>query len=104
MPSTHPSGTVPIGHVHLKLMCQDDSWFYLQIPIAVINSLCLKPCKYLKFLGWCILGTEGVLSLQDGGNEVDINGTLDAEGVYYYVVPEASGRPSSNCHCYPECL
>jgi len=107
MSSSHSSatrGAVPIGYVHLNLVCQDNSWFYLQIPIAVINSLCLKPYKYLKFLGWCILGAEGVLSLEDGGNEVEINGTLDTEGIYYYVVPGASGRPSLNCHCYPVCL
>jgi len=103
MSSSH-SGSVPMGHIRLNLICQDDSWFYLLVPVVIIDSLCLKPCKYLKFLGWCILGTEGILSLKDGGNEVDINGSLNAEGVYYYVMPEASGKPSLNCHHYPRCL
>jgi len=77
--------SIPEGHVRLVLFSNDDSRFYLQIPIEIIDSLCLKPRKYLVFLGWCILGVEGRLALADGGDGITTNGSLEDQSVYYYV-------------------
>jgi hypothetical protein len=64
---------------------KDDSSFYLQIPLNIIDSLCLKPRKYLVFLGWCILGVRGQLALEDGGDGIPTDGSLEDQGIYYYV-------------------
>jgi hypothetical protein len=57
---------VPTGCVRLFLIYkEEDLPFYLQIPLNVITSVCLKPRKYLVFLGWCILGIEGDLALDN---------------------------------------
>jgi hypothetical protein len=79
-------------HVRLILLGGADP-FYLEIPIAVINPLCLKPLKYLVFLGWCILGVDGVLADVDGGDEIDTDELLDAGETYFYVtnINEATG-------------
>jgi hypothetical protein len=77
--------SVPQNHVGLVLLHDGDSFFYLQIPSPSILSLCLKPRKYLAFLGWCILGVEGVLSLVSDGEELDLGGDLDDQEIYYYV-------------------
>jgi hypothetical protein len=83
--------TVPEGHVALVLLQEGDSSFYLQIPLDIIKSLCLKPRKYLLFLGWCILGNEGVLAFEHDGGGVDTNGDLDDQEIYYYVPVEDLG-------------
>jgi hypothetical protein len=44
--------SIPQGHVRLILYSREDSSFYLQIPLGIIDSLCLKPRKHLVFLGW----------------------------------------------------
>jgi hypothetical protein len=75
----------PQGCVRLVLVREQQ--FYLEIPINIIRSLCLKPRKYLLFLGWCILGVEGILSLLPDGEEVELEGSLDDRGVYYFVAP-----------------
>jgi hypothetical protein len=42
--------------------------------------------KYLRYLGWCVLGVEG--SLQDEqGHQVNLNGELVDQGVYHYRLP-----------------
>jgi len=79
------SDPVPEGHVRLVLFSRDDSSFCLQIPLDIIDSLCLKPRKYLVFLGWCILGVEGQLALVNGGGGIPTNGSLEDQGIYYYV-------------------
>ena len=89
--SSTTGDVIPAGHVCPNLVHKHNSWFYLHVPLAIIDSLCLKPCMYLKFLGWCILGIEGMLSLKNGSGEIETDGTLDDEGVYYYVTP-TSGR------------
>ena len=35
-----------------------EEWFYLDIPIDIIKTLCLKPRKYLLYHAWCILGLD----------------------------------------------
>jgi hypothetical protein len=77
------------GYVALVLLQNRNSAFYLQIPIDTINRLCLKPCKYLLFLGWCILGVEGALAL--GDDEIDTDEDLDDRGIYHYIPDEDLG-------------
>ena len=79
------------GHVRLILLEEENSSFYLDIPLEIIESLCLKPLKYLLFLGWCILGVEGVLARKHDGDEISTDGTLDEHEIYYYVGPEDAG-------------
>ena len=79
---------IEVGHVRLILLQDKNSQFYLDIPLNTIESLCLKPLKYLLFLGWCILGVEGVL--EHGGEEVDTDGILGAHEIYYYVAEDDS--------------
>jgi hypothetical protein len=95
---------VPQTHVRLILLDDADSPFYLEIPIPVINHLCLKPRKYLVFLGWCVLGIDGVLAVDsDGGDEINTDGILDAGGTYYYVtdIDEATGGFLKNAVAIP---
>ncbi|KAH9953599.1 hypothetical protein BC827DRAFT_1159154 [Russula dissimulans] len=74
------------GKVWLILYDPSDSRgnFYLDIPMYVIEPLCLRPRKYLRYLGWCVLGIEGrvILGTEDIGDE----GDLVNQGVYRYVV------------------
>ena len=87
------------GHVRLILLSNNDSSFYLRIPLEIIGSLCLKPRKYLVFLGWCILGVEGHLALEDRGQAITTNGPLEDRGTYYYVA-DVEGKFKS----LPSCL
>jgi len=82
------------GHVRLILISNDNSSFYLEIPLDIIDSLCLKPRKYLVFLGWCILGVRGRLSLNDDGRGMTTQGSLEDQGIYYYVA-DVGGKFSS---------
>lgn len=50
--------------------------------------------KYLIFLGWCILGVEGVLPLEHNGEGIETDGDLDPEGIYYYVADDATDLSS----------
>jgi hypothetical protein len=78
--------TPPEGHVHLVLFERQPDLFYLEIPLSVIRDVCRHPPKYLRYLGWCVLGVEG--SLQDGrGHQVNLNRGLVDKGVYYYRLP-----------------
>ena len=77
--------SIPQSHVRLVLFSKNDSSFYLQIPLEIIDSLCLKPRKYLVFLGWCILGVQGQLALEYGGGAIPTNGSLEDQRIYYYV-------------------
>lgn len=78
--------SVPAGHVALVLLEIGDSSFYLEIPLDVIRSLCLKPRKYLLFLGWCIFGVEGTLARTRRGHELTTDGTLVDGGIYHFLM------------------
>jgi hypothetical protein len=82
---------IPQGHIRLVLLSINNSSFYLQIPLDVIRSLCLKPRKYLIFLGWCILGVEGRLAREAGGDVIATNGSLEDQGIYHYVADSDLG-------------
>ena len=79
------SSQPPSGFVHLVLLSQENP-FYLEIPTAVVDTLSLSPRKYLRYLGWCVLGVIGVL-IDEQGNEIALNGELLDQGVYHYIVP-----------------
>jgi hypothetical protein len=63
---------------------------YLEIPIAHLRSLCERPRKYLRYLGWCIMGVEGRVARVSPQPTDDIGdeGVLEAESVYSYQIPE----------------
>ena len=93
MSNPPPAIDVPSGHVHLVLV--HDYQFYLEIPLNIISSLCLKPRRYLVFLGWCILGVEGGLAESHDGGRMGVEGDLGDRGVYYYVTDGQTGKLSS---------
>jgi hypothetical protein len=47
----------PAGFVQLVLWENED--FYLEIPVEIVNNVCLRPLKYLLYIGWCVLGVIG---------------------------------------------
>jgi hypothetical protein len=74
----------PLGHVQLLLF--EPQNFHLEIPVNIISNLCLRPLKYLRYLGWCVLGVKG--TLEDAhSNEVDLDGDVVDQGVYKYKLP-----------------
>ncbi|KIJ27646.1 hypothetical protein M422DRAFT_238976 [Sphaerobolus stellatus SS14] len=86
-----PRPPPPAEHVHLVLHTKvDGTQFYLEIPVSLITANCLKPLKYLKYLGWCILAIEGVLRLERNNHAAeevqDLNGQL-LETTYFYSLP-----------------
>ena len=46
----HMSSQPPSGFIHLILLSQQNP-FYLQIPTAIVGTVCLSPRKYLQYLG-----------------------------------------------------
>ncbi|KAF8201960.1 hypothetical protein K438DRAFT_1965412 [Mycena galopus ATCC 62051] len=56
------SDTVKPGCIRFYLFSNDE--FYLEIPLAQISENCLHPVKYLKYLGFAILGVFGDVSLR----------------------------------------
>ena len=73
--------------------------FFLDIPIGVINTLCIRPRKYLRYLGWCILGVDGHVGMDSPSSEDNIGdeGTLVDRGVYHYRVQEGISFPKCLC-------
>ncbi|KAJ6482903.1 hypothetical protein C8R47DRAFT_1133084 [Mycena vitilis] len=56
----------------------------LEIPVDDALLLCLFPVKYLRYLGYCILGVDGHIALAFDGDEIGEEDDLSA-GVYYFV-------------------
>jgi hypothetical protein len=54
-----------VAIVQLYLVVEEDSAFYLEIPLDRIRALCLSHRMYRLYLGWCILDVVGSLSLRD---------------------------------------
>ena len=83
---------------------ENGDWFYLDIPIDTIETLCLKPRKYLLYLAWCILGLDvEYQSLTLGlGNEhgefdaIDDEGDLESGGMYASIPDPPTGKYSSS--------
>ncbi|KAI9566243.1 hypothetical protein HD554DRAFT_2118651 [Boletus coccyginus] len=76
----------PLGYIHLVLFDQQPKPFYLEIPLRVIRNVCCHPPKYLRYLGWCVLGAKGSLQ-HSQGDLVDLDGQLVDSSVYYYRLP-----------------
>lgn len=106
MSSPTASQATPVpgqGHVRLILLNGENlgSSFYMDIPINIIQDLCLRPLKYILYLGWCILGVEGVLASEPDGEGIDTDGDLEGRNIYYYVRPEDAGRFSLTVSLLP---
>ena len=80
----------PRGHIRLILL--PDPQLYLEVPLNIICSLCLKPRRYVVYFGWCIIGVEGGLAEHHGGGRMAFDGALDDQGIYYYVTNEHTGK------------
>jgi len=82
--------SITAGHVGLVLLGDGDleSSFYMEIPTDTINANSLNAASYLLFVGWCVLGVEGILSLKPGGAELNPNDNIEEEEIYYYVRAE----------------
>ena len=46
-PAESDTPSIEAGHVRLILLHDENSSFHLDIPLEIIESLCLKPLKYL---------------------------------------------------------
>ena len=59
---------------------------YLDIPTSIPPLMCQRPRKYLRYLGWCILGVEARVAMDSPYSEHDIGneGSLEDQGVYRY--------------------
>jgi hypothetical protein len=68
----------------------DSPALYLEIPVDHLNSLSERPRKYLRYLGWCIMGVEGHVARDSPQPEDDIGdeGGLQAGSVYSYQTAE----------------
>jgi hypothetical protein len=74
----------------MRMGMEREDWFYLDIPMADIDKLCLTPRKYLVYLGWCILTLDveykslGMgLAGEDGKFlEISNDGDLESDGLY----------------------
>ncbi|KAJ6557111.1 hypothetical protein B0H10DRAFT_2121174 [Mycena sp. CBHHK59/15] len=75
---------VAAGHVHLILSHSTDD-FYLKIPISVVQSNSVRPIKYLRFLGWCIMGILGTVKSDRAGADLADNALLQSQAIYFYV-------------------
>ena len=77
---------------HVWLVLHRNSDLYLEAPITIVVDLVLKPFKFLRYLGWSILGIPG--DLQDvQGVTVDLESTeLIPKSTYHYCYHD-TGHP-----------
>ena len=90
-PAESDTPIIEEGHVRLILLQAENSSFHLDIPLETIKLLCLNPLKYLRFLGWCIFGVEGVLAYESDGDAIDTDEDLQEHEIYYYVRLDNAG-------------
>jgi hypothetical protein len=75
------------GFIQLILISQEGKDpFYLEIPMEIVTSVSLSPLKYLRYVGWCVLGVVGDL-VDEAGDMVELNSEAVDQGVYQYNVP-----------------
>jgi hypothetical protein len=77
------SSQPPLGFIHLILLSQENP-FYLEIPRAIVATVCSSPRKYLRYLGWCVLGVIGDVG-DEQGNVIALDGELVDQGVYRFI-------------------
>ncbi|KAJ7624179.1 hypothetical protein B0H17DRAFT_1111608 [Mycena rosella] len=65
----------------------------LGIPTSVVSAVCLYPAKYLRFLGYCILGVDGTIAADFKSEGLRDEDTFDA-GVYYFVREGGESKPA----------
>lgn len=97
--SNSPDRPEPVQDGHVRLILTPNQQIYLDIPLHIVTPLCLKPRKYLSFLGWCILGVEGELErhiddqstddIESTSNNSDPDGISNRD-VYHYHVQDFS--------------
>ena len=93
MPRTENSqfGYPQEGNIQLIIYTPpESSALYLEVPIAHIIPLCVRPRKFLRYIGWCIMGVEGHVS-RDSPTPIDNigdDGDLTGGHVYSYQLPE----------------
>ncbi|KIJ36505.1 hypothetical protein M422DRAFT_261056 [Sphaerobolus stellatus SS14] len=79
---------------HIQLVLYNDHSiehdFYLEIPIWVMTQHFLKPFKYLKYIGWAILGAEGVIK----------DDNLDEVFIHHDTFPTIQQYPQFQSLCY----
>ncbi|KAJ7712939.1 hypothetical protein B0H16DRAFT_1899737 [Mycena metata] len=80
---------VAAGCVRLILSHSNDD-FYLEIPISVVQSNSVRPIKYLRFLGWCIIGILGAVKTDREGVDIGNTAPLQHQGTYFYVYKAAN--------------
>ena len=70
---------------------------FLEIPTSIPSSSCLRPRKYLRYLGWCVLGVEGRVWMDFPHVEhcIGDEGPLEDQGVYRYYTYELENRDDS---------
>ena len=90
-----PPSPPPQGFVQLILTPETlEDPFYLEIPTDIVITFCLYPLKYLRYIGWAVLGTMGEL-LGGNGNIVDLDDELVDQGVYQYKIPTGDSLESA---------
>jgi hypothetical protein len=97
-PHSKLSVSVPKCHVALVLLEDGSSNFYLKIPLDTIRDFCSKPLKYLIYLGWCILGCEGILA-DEHGEEIAVTGVIYDQAIYRYIPEPELGTFLSQRDC-----
>jgi hypothetical protein len=80
------------GNVQLIVLRPPDGSLalYLEMPILHLKSLCIRPRKYLRYLGWCIMGVDGRVARDSPQpvNDIGDEGELESGSVYSYRIPE----------------
>ncbi|KAJ7023795.1 hypothetical protein C8F04DRAFT_1401491 [Mycena alexandri] len=91
------------GHVHLILSHSTDD-FYLKIPISIVDSNSVHPLKYLRFLGWCIIGILGTIRSHRADADLVETVPLQDEGTYFYVYDAADDDAALKYAVDPEVI
>ncbi|KAJ7246669.1 hypothetical protein C8J57DRAFT_1724736 [Mycena rebaudengoi] len=92
-PSIGVTPAVAPAHVRPLLSHEVDT-FYLDIPISVVTANCLRPIKYLRFIGWCVIGILGTVNAARDGQEIAHNAHIQDQAIYYYTYTAApNGAP-----------
>lgn len=80
------------GNIQLIVIraINDSPALYLEIPVNHISLLSVHPRKYLRYLGWCIMGVAGRVAKDSPQPEDNIGdeGDLEAGDVYSYHTAE----------------